>query len=76
MVINSISAGVSVAMASIVFRQSVSLDFFAILIVGIIFVVIYLLQDYYAKRIFLQAEKKAKQRHSVALFDSQDTIIK
>jgi hypothetical protein len=76
MVINGLAAGVSAAIASVVFRQSVSLDFFAILVAGIIFVVTYLLHNYYAKRIFSQAENKAKQWYSVVLFNSQETIIK
>jgi len=73
MLINCLSAGISAAIVSVVYRQSVIFDYFAIIILGVIFIVAYLIQKYYAKWTFLKAEKKAKLRHSVALFDSQDT---
>jgi hypothetical protein len=75
MVVNSLSAGVSVSMMSLVYRQIISPDFLTTLIGGIVFIFVYLLQGYYAKRKFLQAETKAKQRNSVALYDSQGLVI-
>ncbi len=71
MVINGLSAGASIAIISIIIRQSLTPDFSAILVASVTTIVAYFLQDLYSKRIFARAEKKAKERHSVTLFNAQ-----
>jgi len=72
MVINAISLGVAAAIVSMLLKKHEYPEFFEVGIATILFVLGYLLQEYYARRFFLRAEAKAKQKYTVTLFDAQE----
>ena len=72
MVINAVASGIAVALISMLVKNTIYPEFFEVGIATLGFSVGYILQAYYARRFFLKAESKAKQRYTVTLFDAQE----